>query len=185
MIFPGHTEYVNEHLFDLIEGYRNAGGNLWFLSANNFFWRIRQANGRLTKAAQWRQLGRPEASVIGIQYFANDEGVKQAPYVVRDPQLAPWLWDKTGLEQGGTWGEFLGGYGIELDARTEASPPELQVLAEVPDVFGPGKTAQMTYYELANGAKVFAAGTLDFGGSATFWPVPRILDNLWAHFRAP
>jgi hypothetical protein len=185
VIFPGHTEYVNEHLFDVIEGYRNAGGNLWFLSANNFFWRIRQANGRLTKAAQFRQLGRPEASVIGIQYFANDEGVKQAPYVVRDPQLAPWLWDRTGLEQGGTWGETLGGYGIELDARAESSPPELQVVAEVPDVFGPGRTAQMAFYELPNGAKVFAAGTLDFGGSATFWPVPRMLDNLWARYSVP
>jgi hypothetical protein len=185
VVFPGHTEYVNEHLFDVIEGYRNAGGNLMFLSANNFFWRITQRDGRLRKDGQYRRLGRPEASVIGIQYFANDEGVKQDVYVVSDPAIAPWLWEKTGLENGGTWGEFLGGYGIELDARTEASPPELRVVAEIPDLFGPGKTAQMAFYELENGARVFAAGTLDFGGSATFWPVTRIMDNLWAHFGAP
>jgi hypothetical protein len=28
---------------------------------------------------------------------------------------------------------------------------------------------------------VFSAGALDFGGSATFWPVRRMLDNLWRH----
>ena len=35
------------------------------------------------------------------------------------------------------------------------------------------------------GAKVFAAGTLDFGGSSTFWPVKRMLDNLWARLSIP
>ncbi len=31
IVFPGHTEYVTSRLYDLIEGYRNAGGNLMFL----------------------------------------------------------------------------------------------------------------------------------------------------------
>ena len=52
------------------------------------------------------------------------------------------------------------------------------MVAQIPDLLGPGLTAQMTYYETPAGAKVFAAGTLDFGGSATFWPVKRMLDNL-------
>ncbi len=39
----------------------------------------------------------------------------------------------------------------------------------------------MTYYETAAGARVFAAGALDFGGSITFWPMRRMLDNLWHH----
>ena len=41
VIFPGHTEYVTRHEYDLIESYRNLGGNLAFLSANNFFWEVR------------------------------------------------------------------------------------------------------------------------------------------------
>ena len=40
---------------------------------------------------------------------------------------------------------------------------------------------EMSYYETDAGARVFAAGVLDFGGSATFWPVRRMLDNLWHH----
>jgi hypothetical protein len=43
----------------------------------------------------------------------------------------------------------------------------------------------MTYYETARGAKVFAAGTLDFGGSVMTWPVRRMLDNLWARLSMP
>ena len=59
------------------------------------------------------------------------------------------------------------------------------MLAQIPDLFGPGITAQMSYYETVGGAKVFAAGTLDFGGSSTFWPVKRMLDNLWARLSQP
>ena len=59
------------------------------------------------------------------------------------------------------------------------------MLAEIADLYGPGFTAQMAYYETPAGAKVFAAGVLDFGGSATTWPVRRLLENLWARLAAP
>ena len=59
------------------------------------------------------------------------------------------------------------------------------VVAEIPDLFGPGLTAEMTYYETTNGAKVFAAGSLDFGGSASTWPVQAMLENLWARVSVP
>ena len=58
-------------------------------------------------------------------------------------------------------------------------------MAQIPDLLGPGLTAQMSYYETPAGAKVYAAGTLDFGGSATFWPVKRMLDNVWARLSLP
>jgi len=72
-----------------------------------------------------------------------------------------------------------------IDATTPESPPGTIVVAQIPDLLGPGITAQMSYYETPEGAKVFAAGTLDFGGSATFWPVKRMLDNLWARLSVP
>jgi hypothetical protein len=58
------------------------------------------------------------------------------------------------------------------------------VLARIIDLFGPGLSAEMTYYENEAGARVFAAGVLDFGGSVTFWPITRMLDNLWNHMLA-
>ena len=55
-----------------------------------------------------------------------------------------------------------------------------------PDVFGPGLTAQMTYYETPAGARVFSAGALDFGGSIQFCPPVRVmLENLWRHLTIP
>ncbi len=185
IVFPGHTEYVTEHLYDVVERFRDLGGNLAFLSANNFFWRVTDRDGLLRRNGQWRRLGRAEARLAGVQYRRNDEGHKQGLFVVRDAASAPWLWDGTGLESGGTFGDFVGGYGIEIDATTPESPAGTQVLAEIPDLFGPGLTAQMTYYETPAGAKVFAAGALDFGGSVAYWPMRHVLDNLWARISAP
>jgi len=184
-VFEGHEEYVTAHEFDVVQRYRDLGGNLMFLSANNFFWQVRKEGQVLQKIGQWRQDGRPEAALIGVQYRANDNGQKQGLFVVQNATLVPWLWDGTGLADGSTFGQFVGGYGIEIDATAPQSPPGTIVVAQVPDLYGPGITAQMSYYELPSGAKVFAAGTLDFGGSATFWPVKRVLDNLWAHLAAP
>ena len=43
----------------------------------------------------------------------------------------------------------------------------------------------MTYYETPQGAKVFAGGAIDFGGSATLPTVSRLLSNLWARLARP
>jgi hypothetical protein len=139
----------------------------------------------LQKIGKWRDAGRPEAALIGVQYRANDDGQRQGLFTVQGSASVPWLWAGSGLADGSTFGQYVGGYGIEIDATTPLSPPGTLVLAQIPDLFGPGITAQMSYYETPVGAKVFAAGTLDFGGSATFWPVKQMLDNLWARLSQP
>jgi len=54
------------------------------------------------------------------------------------------------------------------------------VVARIPDLMGPGYTADMTYYRTAAGGEVFAAGafTLAGSGDATSW---RVVANLWRH----
>ena len=90
---------------------------------------------------------------------------------------APWLFAGTGLGNGSQFGL----YGIEIDATTPSSPPGTQVLARIPDLLGPGRTAEMTYYETPNGAAVFSAGVLNFGGTIMLWPqTARLLDNIWS-----
>ena len=184
VIFPGHTEYVTEHEYNLVEGYRNLGGNLAFLSANNFFWQVRLEGRVLRRTRTWRDLRRPESAILGVQYRANDDGRIQKPFVVRSASTAPWFFAGTGLGDGSTFGEELGGYGIEIDQMTVFTPPGALVLAEIPDLYGPGLTAQMTYYE-AGAAKVFAAGAIDFGGTAMLPTVRRMLENLWARMAIP
>jgi|tagenome__1003787_1003787.scaffolds.fasta_scaffold20981776_3 hypothetical protein len=182
IVFPGHEEYATAHAFGLIERYVARGGNLVFLSANNFFYRVIRAGSRISRSGRWRDIGRPEARWIGVQYvdwFQNRYA--SAPFVVVATRAAPWLFRGTGLRDG----DRFGGYGIEIDATTPLSPPATHVLARIPDVFGPGKSAEMTYYETPHGAKVFAAGALDFGGSALQSPVTTLLENLWTRLSRP
>ena len=120
----------------------------------------------LTLVDEWRDLGRPEAALLGNQYLASDRGQRRAPFTVVGADVAPWAFAGTGLGNGSTFGL----YGIEIDARGPASPAQTQVLATIPDLFGPGRTAEMTYYEHCERCRVFSAGALDFGGQMLLWP---------------
>jgi hypothetical protein len=176
IVFPGHHEYVTKREYDLVESYRNRGGNLMFLSANNFFWRVERRGRIIEKSRQWRDLGRPESALIGVQYAGNDDGSRRAPWIVRRSRAARWFLAGTGL----TTGSAFGYGGIEIDKRTAASPRGVQVLAEIPNLFGRGFSAQMTYYETRAGARVFAAGAFMFAGWADRTIVGRrMLENLW------
>ena len=176
MVFPGHAEYVTGHEYDVVERYRNLGGNLAFLAANNFFWKVRRDGQTLTREGLWRRLGRPEAGLVGVQYAASDYGAQQGGYVVRSAATAPWAWAGTGLGDGARFGR----YGVEIDARAASSPPGTQLLASIPDLMGPGRTAEMTYYETPSGAKVFAAGALNFAASIGDPAVSQLVENVWA-----
>ncbi|MDX6486878.1 MAG: hypothetical protein QOF43_2031 [Gaiellaceae bacterium] len=173
VVFPGHHEYVTTHEYDVTEDYRDRGGNLMFLSANNFFYRVARTGSVLHRVGRWRDLGRPEASLVGIQYLDWNHGTfGNRAYVV---QTSGWPFAGTSLRTGSSFGT----YGIEIDAPTKDSPPNLKLLASVANVFGHGRSAEMTYYATAAGAKVFAAGTINFGGSATWQPAAAVLDNVW------
>ena len=175
IIFPGHHEYVTGREFGLITAYRNMGGNLMFLSANNFYWRVERRGTRLNLIAMWRELGRAEAALVGVQYVTYGSHLR-GPYVVRDTRRTPWLFRGTGLRKGSSFGTF----GIEIDRKTAASPRGTHVIAELRNGQGAGLAAQMTYYE-RGGAKVFAAGAFTRGGSATRPYGAKLLDNLWGY----
>ena len=70
IVFAGHHEYVTTREYDLVEGYRDLGGNLMFLSANNYYWRGRATRRHvIEKSQRWRDLGRPESALVGVQYI--------------------------------------------------------------------------------------------------------------------
>src|SRR5712692_1331018 len=178
IVFPGHHEYVTTREYDLVQGYRDLGGNLIFLSANNFFWQILKRGDVMTRTKEWRDLGRPEAALLGVQYRANDRGRHRGPWIMRDAEATPWLFAGTDLKDGSTFGSG----GIEIDKTAPASPRNVKVIAEIPDLYGPGFTAQMTYYETPAGAKVFSAGAFTLAGAVLDDPVVgKLVDNLWNH----
>ena len=181
LIFSGHHEYVTRDEYDTVEDFRDRGGNLMFLSANNFFWKAVIRSNRMSRVAKWRDVGRPEAALVGVQYIGNDGGTNRDAFHVRETAAASWLFAGTGLSKGLTFGR---GFGIEIDKQTSRSPRGIQILAELPDLLGPGMTGQMTYYKRGD-ARVFAAGA--FGLVAHVWspPVDVIMGNLWAKLEEP
>ncbi len=182
IVFSGHEEYVTTHEYDIVQRYRDLGGNLAFLSANNFFYRVDRRGDTITRDGRWRDLGRPEAALIGAQYVNwYQERYRNRPYIVTGTAQAPWLFRGTGLAEGARFG----GYGIEIDAKAPRSPAGTRVLARIANIFGPGKSAEMTYYTTPAGAKVFDAGVINFGGTS-MWPAVReMMRNIWKELSTP
>jgi hypothetical protein len=119
---------------------------------------------------------------MGVQYLDwNLYEFGNEPFLVVDRDAAPWLFLHTGLRNGSHFGNF----GIEIDARTSFSPSGTRVLATLPNIFGPGKTAEMTYLTTSSGAKVFSAGAFTLGGSALVPPMRELTANLWQELVEP
>jgi N,N-dimethylformamidase beta subunit-like, C-terminal len=182
IVFPGHHEYVTKREYNLVEGYRDRGGNLMFLSANNFFMEVvREKTGLIRRTKAWRNQNRPEAALIGVQYVGSDGGRVRGRWTLRPTRATNWLVFGTSLRAGH---KFADG-GIEIDRTTKDSPRNVEVLAVMRNLFGRGYTAQMTYYETRRGAKVFAAGAFSLAGGALRPEVSLVLDNLWRRLSRP
>ena len=82
-------------------------------------------------------------------------------------------------------GRAAGDGGIEIDETTPDSPKGIQVLADIRDLFGPGFTAQTTYYETPAGAKVFAAGAFTLAGQVDDPYVEKLVRNVWTRLSHP
>jgi N,N-dimethylformamidase beta subunit-like, C-terminal len=182
IVFSGHHEYVTTHEYDVVTRYRDLGGNLAFLAANNFFWKITIKDNVMTRVAEWRDLGRPEAALIGVQYRANDRGGHRGPWLLTSGASAtPWLFAGMNLEAG----QGFSSGGIEIDATSSASPKGIHIVAEIPNLYGPGFTAQMTYYETPAGARVFAAGAFSLARSVWEPEITTLMTNLWQRLGTP
>jgi hypothetical protein len=182
VLFASHEEYVTHHVWNVVERFRDLGGNLAFFSANSFFHSIVRRGERICRTPRFRDLGRSEASLMGVQYLTWWQNrYAGRPYTVRGAKTAPWLFRGTGLVNG----DLLGAsFGVEIDGVTRGSPPGTIVLADMRNVFGPGQTATMAYYETARGAKVFAAGAFGFESPQTR-EHKLVLDNVWARLVRP
>ena len=175
LVFAGHEEYVTQRAFAAITRYRDLGGHLIFLSANNLYWDVERAGDVLTRTQTWRLRGRPEAALVGAEYRASGHGPRaQGPFRVQGALVLPWLFAGCGLIDGDSFGNF----GLEVDSVGSASPTGTVVVAAIPNLFN-GVTADMTYYAMPNGAMVFDAGALNFELAALTPPVDCLLRDLY------
>ena len=51
---------MTEGEYDVVFGFRNLGGNLMFLSANNFFWRTVISHNHMTRSPSGATLAGPK-----------------------------------------------------------------------------------------------------------------------------
>ena len=156
-VFPGHEEYVTTHAYDGFEAVpqprRQPRVPLGEKSSTRVERRGRWlvSDGSLARPRSPRGRARRCRSTFAW----NENRYRNAPYVVTGTQRSSVALRRHGLAETAT---RFGSFGIEVDTRTANSPRSVRVLARIPDVFGTGRSAEMTYYTTPRGAKVFAAG---------------------------
>ena len=186
----GHDEYWSLEMRNGIEQARDAGVNLGFFSGNSAYWRVRfessssgapnrvmvcykdpLANDPSAPTYTWRgpENNRPENGLLGVMYVGDNDVNTAYDYVISnagDPYYA-----NTGLTNGAT---ISGIVGYEWDAivNNGSSPPGLIALSNsttVATTTAPylpvGTSASISnaaHYTAPSGAKVFAAGSIQF-----------------------
>jgi len=175
VIVNGHDEYwtMNQRLgFDAALA---AGTNLAFMAANDAFWHVEYQDGGTTiysekslydpnpdpgmKTAMFREIGRPECLLEGVQHTNFTDYDHPLDYTVTAQGAAdPWL-AGTGLTAGST---VAGVVGREHDAIIPGCTPPGTV-----DIFHyagvePLQNADAVRYTAPSGARVFASGAYNF-----------------------
>jgi len=182
----GHDEYWSREMYDAVERAREAGVNLAFFGANAAYWQIRLAPSRdgrpnrvmvcfknekldqeskpESKTIKWRDIGRPEQRLLGIQYVATwDDPSGNSDFIVVNSDH--WIYQDTGLADGD---KIKGIIGYEVDRYMEKYPlPPLisyNILSRSP--YGDGmkqdNIAMSSIYRTIHGSWVFAAGTMSW-----------------------
>src|SRR5207237_8496267 len=121
-------------------------------------------------------LRRPQAALLTTEYFGSDNGSHRGAWIVKNTPAGRWIFARTEMHPGSS---FANG-GIEADEVAPSSPRGTQIVAAIPNLFGTGHNADMTYYETANGAKVFAAGAFTLAGAVWWENVHQVIENLWS-----
>ena len=169
----GHDEYYSAAMRQAIVDAAGRGVNLAFFGANAVYRHVRFEPGfdgradrvevnyrNLTDPVtadatnEWRLQGKPEASIVGIQYVCA--GVN-ADLIVR--ASGHWVWAGTGVHDGQALHGLVGNESDGVDPSV--SPANLDVLAASPVTCGKrAATGATAYHSVPSGAGVFASGTI-------------------------
>ncbi|MBJ6633407.1 N,N-dimethylformamidase beta subunit family domain-containing protein [Streptomyces sp. I5] len=173
LVFPGRDEYWTAEMRTAVEGAREHGTSLVFLSARTLHRQIELApspsgaDGLLTCGrrrgrsgpALWRENDRAEQLLLGIQYAGPVPGPR--PLIVRN--AGHWLWEGTGAHEGDVLDGLVAGGADRYYPRTPLPAHEERILlAHSPygDRQGARCHQETSLYRAPSGAWVFASGTL-------------------------
>ncbi len=179
----GHDEYWTKEMRDGFEVARAAGTNLAFLGANAAYWQIRYADGERTiisykslydpepaielKTALFREVGRPECALLGVQHQGGLQNWGRHDYVVtaegaRDPWSAG-----TGFVEGSRIANVVSVERDTVPAVGCGNPTILFRYDAGGDTLG---NAAAVRYTAQSGARVFSAGTMELGWALDAYP---------------
>jgi N,N-dimethylformamidase beta subunit-like protein len=183
VIVAGHDEYWTLAMRDGFDNALAAGTNLAFTGSNDAYWNVRYEDGGRTiltyksmydpnpdptqKTAMFREIGRPECLLEGVQHA--DIRILDHPldYTVTAAGASdPWL-AGTGLGAGDRIAGIVGREHDSLAPYPGCSHPGQTVLFHYE---GPGDLpADAVKYTAASGARVFAAGAQEFSWALDGW----------------
>ena len=159
IVFPGHHEYVTEREYDAVERFRDLGGNLAFLSANNFFWRVDVKATRCRGSASGASSAGRRQPCSASSTRATTAASRRGPWLVRR-RPRPLAVRRDGLAARRRVRRRR-----DRDRRHPPSSPEgTPGRGRNPGPVRARDHGQMTYYE-TQGGEGFAAGAFSLAGA--------------------
>jgi len=184
VMVAGHDEYWTMEMRNGFEHALASGTNLAFMGSNDAYWNIRYEDGGQTiftyksmydpnpdptqKTAMFREIGRPECLLIGVQHADIRALDHPLDYTVTSAGAAdPWL-QGTGFKAGD---RILGVVGREHDTLTGfpgcVHPGEVTLFHY--DGAGVDLNGDAVRYTAPSGARVFASGAQEFSWALDSW----------------
>jgi hypothetical protein len=187
VVIGGHSEYWTRGAYDAILAARAAGIGLAFISANEIYWQVRyERNSRgadrrvvvgykdfapdpvanpALRTIRWRDLGRPEQKVVGVQYPTDgNQDWGGQPWLPQN--LDHWAYAGTGFAAGVPLPVEAVGYEIDSYDPSVGPPDgtEYTLLAASPFVnfAGASYIHNSSIYRGRGGNWVWATGSMDW-----------------------
>ena len=184
VVVAGHDEYWTMSMRDAFDAAVAQGTNLAFMGSNAAYWHIEYEDDGQTifgykslydpnpvlaqKTALWREIGRPECMLMGVQHQFITQTPHQLDYTVVAPSGDPWL-AGTGLNPGDTISGVVGREHDVINPFPEACfHPGLTILFHY-DGHGVDQNADAVRFTAPSGARVFASGAQELSWALDDW----------------
>jgi N,N-dimethylformamidase beta subunit-like protein len=183
----GHDEYWSKPMYDAVVAARDAGVNLGFFAADAITWQVRfepsssgvpnrvlvcyrsatldPVTDPSLKTVQWWNppLNRPPQTLVGVQYSGEVPYNNGAyiPYVVTNS--GNWVFANSGFQNGDSVKAIVGYEASGMFSQypqPNAVTGTYTLLSSTP--IGNGNNANSSVYQATSGARVFAAGAMEW-----------------------
>jgi N,N-dimethylformamidase beta subunit-like protein len=184
VIVAGHDEYWTLAIRNAFESALAAGTNLAFMGSNDAYWNIKYEDGGqtiftyksmydpnpdvTTKTAMFREIGRPECLLLGVQHADIRVLAHPLDYTVTSAGASdPWL-AGTGFLAGDRIAGVVGREHDTLTGFPGCAKPGETVLFHY-DGGGVDVNGDAVRYTAPSGARVFASGAQQFSWALDSW----------------